>query len=90
MGAVLRVKVPSKGGHPDRSEPQLRKGDQSWEGSGERSHGPMNKKRIRGDSERGERASNRKAPMAKVQEAYIRRSRGEGQWFLPGEISPCA
>jgi len=41
MGAVLRVKFPSKGGHPDRSEPQLREGDRPWEGSGERNRGSM-------------------------------------------------
>ena len=34
MGATLRVQVPPRGDHPDRSEPQLRKGDQPWEGSG--------------------------------------------------------
>gem|GEM_PF-4069083 len=34
MGVVLRVQVPPKGDHPNRSEPQLRKGDRAWEGSG--------------------------------------------------------
>jgi hypothetical protein len=66
-GAVLRVQVPSRGGHPDRSEPQLQKGDRLWEGSGERSRGPMNKNRIRGGVERGERANDREAPMTKAQ-----------------------
>lgn len=66
MGAVLRVQVPSEGGHPDRSEPQLRKGDRPWEGSGERNRRPMYKNRIRGDAERGERASDREAPMTKL------------------------
>ena len=69
MGAVLRVQVPPKGDHPDRSKPQLRKGDRSWEGSGERSRGPMYKNRIRGDAERGERAKGRKAPMVEAQAA---------------------
>lgn len=69
MGAVLRVQVPPKGDHPDRSEPQLRKGDRLWEGSGERNRGPMYKNRIEGDAERGERAKDRKAPMAKAQAA---------------------
>jgi hypothetical protein len=79
MGAVLVVEVHPKGGHPDRSEPQLRKGDRAWRGSGKRNRGPMYKNRIRGGAERGERAPNRKASMAKAQVAYIRRSCGEGQ-----------
>ena len=69
MGAVLRVQVPPKGDHPDRSEPQLRKGDQSWEGSGERSREPMYKNQIRGDAERDERATDREVPMVKAQAA---------------------
>jgi hypothetical protein len=67
MGAVLRVQVPPKGGHPDRSEPQLREGDRAWEGSGERDRGPMYKNRIRGGVERGERARDREAAMTKAQ-----------------------
>jgi hypothetical protein len=69
MGAVLRVQVPPKGGHPNRSEPQLREGDRPWEGSGERSRGPMYKNRIRGDAERGERAKGREAAMVEAQAA---------------------
>jgi len=69
MGAVQRVKVPPKGDHPNRSEPQLQEGDRLWEGSGERKHGPMHKNRMRGDAERGERAANREAPMVKAQAA---------------------
>ena len=67
MGAVLRVQVPPRGGHLDRSEPQLRKGDRPWEGSGERNRGPMYKKRIGGGAERGERAMDREATMTKAQ-----------------------
>ena len=67
MGAVLRVQVPPKGDHPDRSEPQLREGNRAWEGSGERNRGPMYKNRIRGGVERGERARDREAPMTKAQ-----------------------
>ena len=67
MGAVLRVQVPPKGGHPDRSEPQLREGDRAWEGSGERNRGPMYKNRIRGGAEWSERAYDRKAAMTKAQ-----------------------
>ncbi len=69
MGAVLRVQVPPKGDHPERSEPQLRKGDRPWGGSGERNRAPMYKNRIRGDAERGERASDREAAMVKAQAA---------------------
>ena len=69
MGAVLRVQVPPKGDHPDRSKPQLRKGDQSWEGSGERNREPMYKNPIRGDAERDERAKDREVPMVKAQAA---------------------
>jgi hypothetical protein len=61
------LRFASKGGHPDRSEPQLRKGDRPWGGSGERSRGSMYKNRIRGGTERGERAKDREAPMAKAQ-----------------------
>ena len=69
MGAVLRVKVPPKGGHSNRSEPQLRKGDRPLGGSGERSRGSIYKNRVRGDDERGERAEYREAAMAKAQSA---------------------
>jgi len=69
MGAVLRVQVPPKGDHPDRSEPQLREGDRAWKGSGERNRGPTNRNRIRGDAERGERAKPREAPMVEAQAA---------------------
>jgi hypothetical protein len=79
MGAVLRVQVPPRGGHPDRSEPQLREGDRTWEGSGERNRGLTNRNRVRGADERGERANDREASMTKAQAAQTRRSRGEGQ-----------
>jgi len=69
MGAVLLVQVQPKGGHFDRSEPKLRKGDRPWRGSGERNRGPMYKNRIGGDAERGERANRREAPMTKAQAA---------------------
>ena len=67
MDAVLGVKVPPKGDHPKRSELQLRKGDQSWEGSRERNRGPMNKNRVIGGAERGEWARCHKASMVKAQ-----------------------
>jgi len=66
MNVVLAVKVRSKGDHPERSELQLRKGDLSWEGSRERNRGPMNKNRIGGEAERGERARDRQASMVKA------------------------
>ena len=67
MGAVLPVRIRPKGGHPDRSEPQLREGDRAWEGSGERSRGPMYKNRIRGAAERGEWAKHHEALMTKAE-----------------------
>ncbi len=69
MNVVLGVRVPPKGDHPERSEPQLRKGDLSWGGSGERSRGPMYKNRIGGDAERDKRAIDRQVPMVKAQAA---------------------
>ena len=69
MGAVLRVQVPPRGDHPNRSKPQLRNGDLSWGGSGERNREPMYKNQIRGDVEWGERARDREVPMVKAQAA---------------------
>src|SRR5664279_4303521 len=64
---ILGVQVPPKGDHPERSKPQLRKGDRSWGGSGERNRGPMNKNRIRGGAEWDERARCREVSMVKAQ-----------------------
>jgi len=90
MSAVLRVQVPPKGDHLNRSEPQLRKGDRSWGGSGERNRGPMNKKRIRGGAGRGERDGRREAPMVNSPgDVYPTAMRGRTA-FLPEEISPHA
>jgi hypothetical protein len=69
MGAVLRVQVPPKGDHPDRSKPQLQKGDQLWGGSGERNREPMYKNPIGGDAERDEQAYDCEVPMVKAQAA---------------------
>ena len=79
MGAVLRVQVPPKGDHPNRSEPQLQEGDRLWEGSGEPSRGSMYKKCVRGDAERGEQANDCEASMVKAQAAYTQRPCGEGR-----------
>jgi len=49
MGAVLGVQVFPQSGYRERSEAQLRKGNQTREGSVAHNHGPLNKKRIRGD-----------------------------------------
>jgi hypothetical protein len=65
MGAALEVRVLSQAGHSERSEPQLRKGDRSWEGSGERNRGPTYRNRIRGGAVQGERANDREALVAK-------------------------
>ena len=73
MGALLRVKVPPQVDHDERSEAQLHEGDRVWGGSVERSCEPMNKNRIEGVAEQGERARNRKALVIK---AKRRRSGG--------------
>ena len=56
MGALLPVQVRSQVDHDERSEAQLHKGDRVWEGSVERSCEPMNKNRIEGAAEQGDRA----------------------------------
>ena len=65
MGVDLEVKVLPKPGHRNRSEPQLREGDLSWEGSGKRNRRLTNRNRIRGAANQGERARNREALVAK-------------------------
>ena len=73
MGALLWVKVPPRADHSERSEAQLREGDRAWRGSVERNCEPMNKNRIQGAAEQGERAKNREALVVK---AKWRRSGG--------------
>jgi len=60
-----------------------------WEGSVERSCGPMNKNRIEGVADQGERANNREALVIKGKR---RRSGGRAvkECVLTWEISPCA
>jgi hypothetical protein len=67
MDVILGVQVLPKGDHPERSELQLREGDQSWGGSRERNRGPMNKNRIGDGAERGECARCHEASMVKAQ-----------------------
>ena len=69
MGALLRVQVPPQADHSERSKAQLRKGDQPWGGSVERNCEPMDKNRIEGAVEQGERAENREALVTKSQAA---------------------
>jgi len=69
MGTTLEVKVLPKAGHRDRSEAQLREGDRPWEGSVERNRWLTHRNQIGGVAERGERAYDRKASMAKAQAA---------------------
>jgi len=66
MGALLRVQVPPQADHSERSEAQLRKGDRAWGGSVERNCEPMDKNRIEGATEQGERARNREALVVKA------------------------
>ncbi len=56
MGALLEVRVLPQADHSERSEAQLRKGDRPWGGSVERNCEPMDKNRIEGAAEQGERA----------------------------------
>jgi hypothetical protein len=69
MGAILEVKVLPRADHSKRSEAQLHEGDRVWEGSVERTHEPMNKNRIRGAAEQGERATVCEAFVVKAQAA---------------------
>ena len=66
MGAHLRVQVPPQVDQDERSEAQLHEGDRVWEGSVERSCEPMDKNRIEGAAEQGERAMNREALVIKA------------------------
>jgi hypothetical protein len=65
MGIVLEVEVLPRAGHSEGREAQGRKGDRPSEGSVERNRGLMNKNRIRGAGDRGERAGDREAPVTK-------------------------
>ena len=66
MGAHLRVQVLLRAGHSEQSEAQLHEGDRMWGGSVERNCEPMNKNRIEGAAEQGERAKDRKALVIKA------------------------
>ena len=65
MGALLWVKVPSSVDHSERSEAQLHESDRMWGGSVERNCEPMNKNRIEGVADQGERAKKREALVIK-------------------------
>ena len=69
MGAILEVQVLPQADHSERSEAQLQEGDRMWEGSVERNCEPMDKNRIQGGAEQGERATFRKALVVKAQAA---------------------
>ena len=89
MNIISRVQVPSKGDHLDRSEPQLRKGDRPWGGSGKRRCGSMNKNRVQA-ALRGASglptAKLRWSIRSAVYAAIVHRR----MMFLPEEISPYA
>jgi hypothetical protein len=61
MGADFEVRVLWGLGHKNPREPQGRNREGTSEGSGERTDGPTNRNRIRGDTEQGERARDREA-----------------------------
>ena len=69
MGALLEVQVLPQADHSERSEAQLREGDRAWGGSVERNCEPMDKNRIEGVADQGERARNREALVVKDQAA---------------------
>lgn len=68
MGALLRLKVPPSVDHSERSEAQrncvrvTERGEEAWSVSCE----PMDKNRIEGVAEQGERARNREALVIKA------------------------
>jgi hypothetical protein len=65
MGINLEVKVLSQAGHSEGRETQGHGGDKVSEGSVERTRGLMNKNRIQGAGDRGERARDREASVTK-------------------------
>jgi len=65
MNETQEVKVLSRAGCSDRSEPQSAGPRGRREGSGEQIRGLMNKNRIRGDDDRGEWPSDHEAPATK-------------------------
>jgi hypothetical protein len=70
MGALLRVQIPPRADHSERSEAQLRKGDRGscrMRQRTERTCEPMYKNRIQGGVDQGERAKNREALVVKDQ-----------------------
>jgi hypothetical protein len=66
-GALPRSKSHHKLITKNEGEAQLHEGDRVWGGSVERSCEPMNKNRIAGAAEQGERAVNREALVTKGQ-----------------------
>jgi len=66
MGTDLEVEVLPRAGHSEGREAQGRKGDRPSEGSVERTRGPMDKNRIGGAADRGERAKGPRPLVAPV------------------------
>ena len=75
MGADWEVKVLRELGHKDPREPQGRNREGASEGSGERTDGPTNRNRIRGEVDQGERAMDREALVTNDRQ---RKSGGRG------------
>jgi hypothetical protein len=69
MGALSEVQVLPQVDHSERSEAQLHEGDRVWGGSVERNCEPMDKNRIEGAADQGERAINREALVIKEGQA---------------------
>jgi hypothetical protein len=66
-GALLEVEVLPQVDHSERSEAHLHEGDRLWGGSVERNCEPMDKNRIEGVAEQGERARFREALVIKAE-----------------------
>ena len=69
MGAILEVQVLPQADHSERSEAQLREGDQAWGGSVERNRESRDTNRIRGGAGQGEQALVCEALVVKAQAA---------------------
>ena len=69
MGALLWVKVPPRAARGQRSEAHVGKADRRGEERGEEPWEPMDKNRIKGGADQGERARNREALVVKDQAA---------------------
>jgi hypothetical protein len=88
MGIDSEVKVLSKIGHSDRSEPQGRNREGPSGGSGERTRGPTYRNRIRGGAEQGERAGTREALVTEARRRISGGRAGKVDVLTWGDLAP--